>query len=101
MSGYIEGLRGADAGHQAAVDKILLGLDGTPNKAARRQCHHCVSVAAAHAAAAAHGVGSGILSGGNPGRLPLPEIQISAAARTRRSGSTPGFTFVAPRAKIR
>ena len=71
-------LRGKDATDQAAVDKILLALDGTPNK--RRiggNAMIAASMAVAHAAANARGVPLWhYLSNGKPGRLPLPEIQI-------------------------
>ena len=72
-------LVGLDAADQAAVDARLIELDGTPDK--RRlggNATIAVSMAAAHAAAAARGLPLWRHLGGERGaaRLPLPEIQI-------------------------
>ncbi len=71
-------LKGADAAEQAGVDEILISLDGTPNKR-RLGANACVAVsmATAHAAAAAAGAPLWrYLLGGKEAVLPLPEIQI-------------------------
>lgn len=72
-------LRGQDAAAQAVIDGIMTGLDGTAN-AARLGGNAMIatSMAAAHAAAAARGVPLWQFFAGQeePGRLPLPEIQI-------------------------
>ncbi len=71
-------VRGLDAGNQESVDQALIEADGTPNKG-RLGANALVSVsmACAHAAAAAHGMPLWrfILGDGAP-ELPLPEIQI-------------------------
>ncbi|WP_274627043.1 phosphopyruvate hydratase [Arvimicrobium flavum] len=72
-------LAGMDAADQAAVDRRMIDLDGTPNKSRLGgNALIATSMAVAHAAAA----GAGLplwryLAGDNaPGALPLPEIQI-------------------------
>ena len=95
-------LRGADAGDQAAVDRILIALDGTPNKSRLGgNAMIATSMATAHAAAAAHSVPLWhYLSNGKPGRLPLPEIQIfGGGAHAARRVDVQDFMIVAPRAK--
>jgi enolase len=71
-------LAGTDAADQAAVDGILCELDGTPDK--RRlggNATIAVSMAAAHASAAAAGLPLWRHLGGDEAvTLPLPEIQI-------------------------
>jgi len=94
-------LRGADAADQTAVDRILLALDGTPNK--RRLGGNAMiatSMAVAHAAANAQGVLLWhYLSNGKPGRLPLPEIQIfGGGAHAARRVDVQDFMVVCPRA---
>ena len=73
-----DALAGVDADDQAAVDRRLIELDGTANK--RRlggNATIAVSMAAAHAAAAAHGRPLWQHLGGLTAQtLPLPEIQI-------------------------
>ncbi len=71
----IAGLDGAD---QAAVDAALVELDGTPTKSRLGgNATIAVSMACAHAAAAAAGVPLWRhLRGDLPASLPLPEIQI-------------------------
>ncbi|MDH3703757.1 MAG: phosphopyruvate hydratase, partial [Alphaproteobacteria bacterium] len=71
-------LSGLDAGDQSGVDARLIELDGTPDK--RRlggNATIAVSMAVAHAAAAAAGQPLWrTLAGKEPEMLPLPEIQI-------------------------
>jgi enolase len=71
-------LAGRDAADQAAVDALLIALDDTPNKARLGgNATVAVSMAVAHAAAAAAGVPLWRhLVGGRPVELPLPEIQV-------------------------
>lgn len=73
-------LIGRDAADQAGIDRLLIELDGTPNRAnLGANAMIAVSMAAAHATAAAHGLplwrhllGEAL----GPVTLPLPEIQI-------------------------
>jgi len=103
VSGQIAAaLRGADAADQAAVDRILLALDGTPNKSRLGgNAMIGVSMAVAHAAAAAQGVPLWhYLSGGKPGRLPLPEIQVfGGGAHAARRVDVQDFMVMCPRAR--
>ena len=71
-------IAGLDASDQRSVDEAMIALDGTPNKAKLgANAMVAVSLAIAHAAAAAHGVPLWQhLADGNPVTLPLPEIQI-------------------------
>ncbi len=71
-------LRGVDAADQEGVDRCLVELDGTRAKARLGgNATIAVSMAAAHAAAAAAGLPLWRWLGGRPpARLPLPEIQI-------------------------
>jgi enolase 1/2/3 len=94
-------LRGAAVTDQIAIDRILLTLDGTPNK--RRLGGNAMiatSMAVAHAAANAQGVPLWhYLSNGKPGRLPLPEIQIfGGGAHAARRVDVQDFMIVCPRA---
>lgn len=71
-------VRGLDAADQAALDRVLLELDGTPNKG-RLGANAVlgVSLAAAHATAAAHRVPLYASLGGNEARtLPVPMLNI-------------------------
>ena len=71
-------LAGLDAADQAALDGKLIALDGTADKSRLGgNAMVAVSMAAAHAAAAAEAVPlwKHILGGGEP-LIPLPEIQI-------------------------
>jgi len=73
-----EALRGFDAADQKGLDAKLIALDGTPNKS-RLGANALlgVSLAAAHAVAAARGEPLwAYLSGGHPGALPLPMMNI-------------------------
>jgi len=79
VEGLIAGvLGGLDAADQAGVDAALIALDATPNKAnLGGNATVAVSLAVAHAAAAAHGRPLWRhLAGENAVELPLPEIQI-------------------------
>ncbi|MBN9509545.1 MAG: phosphopyruvate hydratase [Alphaproteobacteria bacterium] len=71
-------LLGADAGDQAALDRMLIDLDGTEAKSRLgANATIAVSMAAAHAAAGAAGVPLyRHLGGEEAGTLPLPQIQI-------------------------
>jgi len=71
-------LAGSDVGDQRSVDRALIALDGTPNKSRLGgNALVAVSMAVAHAAAAARGIPLWRhLSGGAPPRVPVPEIQI-------------------------
>jgi enolase len=96
-------LRGHDAADQAALDRVLIELDGTPQK--RRLGGNtlvAVSMAALHAAAAA-AAGRPVwahLLGDVPAVLPLPEIQIfGGGAHAGRRVDIQDFMIVAPRAR--
>ncbi len=71
-------LAGRDAFDQLDVDRTLIDLDGTPNKARLGgNATVAVSLAVAHAAAAARAIPLWrYLAGDGPVSLPLPEIQI-------------------------
>ncbi len=71
-------LAGLDVGDQRGIDTRLIALDGTPNKSRLGgNALVAVSMAAAHAAAAARKIPLWQhLSGGTPPRVPVPEIQI-------------------------
>jgi enolase len=79
VNGEIAGaLRGQDASDQAAVDAILIHLDGTPNKARLGgNAIIATSMAILHAAASAAGQPLWrYVSAGRRVRIPVPEIQI-------------------------
>jgi enolase len=71
-------LQGVDARQQAAIDKLLLELDGTPNKGKLgANAILGVSLAIAHAAAAAAGLPLyRYLGGSNAKYLPVPMMNI-------------------------
>jgi len=95
-------LRGADAGDQYSVDKALIELDGTPGKSRLgANAMVAVSMATAHAAAAAHGVPVfRYLAGDGKVTLPLPEIQIfGGGAHAGRRVDVQDFMIVALSAK--
>ena len=71
-------IKGIDATDQAAVDRALIALDGTPDKSRLGgNATVAVSLAAAHAAAASLDVPLWrYLAGDGAVSLPLPEIQI-------------------------
>ncbi len=92
-------LRGLDVLDQAAIDRRLIGLDGTANKSRLGgNAVIAVSMAAAHAAAAAQGVPLWRHLAGErePGPLPLPEIQIfGGGAHANRRVDVQDFMIVA------
>lgn len=99
IAAAVTGLRADD---QAALDAVLIALDGTPNKARLgANATLAVSMAAAHAAAAAHGVplyrylrGEGVLL------LPMPQIQIfGGGAHAGRRVDIQDFMVVCPGAR--
>jgi len=95
-------LRGSDAGDQAAVDALLCRLDGTDNKARLgANATVAVSMATAHAAAAAAGVPLWRhLAGDGEIILPLPEIQIfGGGAHAGGRVDVQDFMIVAPGAE--
>ena len=85
-------LSGMDALKQEAIDRALIALDGTPNKARLgANATVAVSLAALHAAASAQDVPLfRYLSEGKPVRLPLPEIQIFGGGARRPAYRHPG-----------
>lgn len=105
--GHVDGeiaraLAGMDAGDQAAIDRRLQALDGTPQKA-RLGANACVAVsmAVAHAAAAAAGVPLfRHLGGAAATLLPLPQIQIfGGGAHAARRVDIQDFMVVCPAAE--
>ena len=70
-----DAIGGLDAEAQVKIDETLIALDGTPNKAARHQCHPRVSLAAAKVAAAAHQAAYRHVGGGGAA-LPVPMMNI-------------------------
>jgi enolase 1/2/3 len=95
-------LAGADASDQAGLDRQLIELDGTPNKARLgANATLAVSMAAAHAAAAQAGVPLyRYLGGAAATRLPLPQIQIfGGGAHAGRRVDIQDFMVVCPEAE--
>jgi enolase len=94
-------LRSLDAMEQEAVDRCLIELDGTPEKA-RLGANACIatSMAVAHAAAAARGWPLWRhLARGRPALVPLPEIQIfGGGAHAGRRVDIQDFMVVCPAA---
>jgi enolase len=96
-------LTGRDAADQAAIDRILIGLDGTPQK--RRLGGNAlvaVSMAALHAAANAAGrpLYAYLLGEAAEAVMPLPEIQIfGGGAHAGRRVDIQDFMIVAPSAR--
>ncbi len=94
-------IAGMDARDQAAVDKALCDLDGTPNKARLgANAVVAVSMAVLHAAAAdAREPLWRYLAGGRPARIPLPEIQIfGGGAHAGRRTDVQDFMVMCPKA---
>jgi enolase len=94
-------LRGYDAADQEALDRVLIQLDGTPQKhRLGGNALVAVSMAALHAAAAAAGRPLwAYLLGDGPAVLPLPEIQIfGGGAHAGRRVDIQDFMVVARRA---
>lgn len=100
VSGPIaDALRGMDATDQAAVDAAMIELDGTPNKGRLGgNALVAVSMAAAHASAAAAGMPLWkYLGGADATLLPLPEIQIfGGGAHARERIDIQDFMVVCP-----
>jgi enolase len=105
-------LRGLDAADQAALDMRLIALDGTANKSRLgANATLAVSMAAAHAAAAAAGVPlwrylaglqpTGLTRGGaEAALLPLPQIQIfGGGAHAGRRVDVQDFLIMCPAAR--
>jgi enolase len=94
-------LAGQDALNQEAVDRLLIDLDGTPNKA--RLGGNAVvatSMAALHAAAASRGVPLWRhLAGDGEATIPLPQIQIfGGGAHAARRVDVQDFMVACPTA---
>jgi enolase len=95
-------LQGLEASDQGAVDRRLIELDGTPDKARLgANATIAVSMAVAHAAAAAAGLPLYRYLGGDGAiRLPLPEIQIfGGGAHAGRRVDIQDFMVVCPGAR--
>ncbi|MEE8556246.1 MAG: phosphopyruvate hydratase, partial [bacterium] len=82
-----EALRGLDAGDQAAVDRALAALDGTPDKSRLgANAVLAASLATALAAAAAEGLPfyryvSRLVGAAAPPRLPLPMVNLLSGGK--------------------
>jgi enolase len=96
-------LQGHDAADQSAIDRLLIALDGTPQK--RRLGGNAlvaVSMAALHAAAnaAGHPLYAHLLGDKAEAVMPLPEIQIfGGGAHAARRVDIQDFMVVAPQAR--
>jgi len=93
---------GLPADEQVALDTRLIELDGTPNKQRLgANATLAVSMAAAHAAAAAHGVPLfQYLGGADATLLPMPQIQIfGGGAHAGRRVDIQDFMVVCPGAR--
>ncbi|NOZ32644.1 MAG: phosphopyruvate hydratase [Alphaproteobacteria bacterium] len=93
------GLRGTNAADQAAVDGVLIELDGTRDKSRLgANATIAVSMAVAHAAAADQGLALWqYLLKDQPPVLPLPEIQIfGGGAHAGRRVDVQDFMVVCP-----
>ena len=96
-----QAVRGMDASDQAALDRRLIELDGTPNKSRLgANAVLAVSMAAAHAAAAAAGQPLYRYLGGPEAELiPLPQIQIfGGGAHAGRRVDIQDFMVMCPAA---
>jgi len=97
-----DAVRGLAADDQVALDQRLIELDGTPNKARLgANATLAVSMASAHAAAAAHGVPLyRYLGGGDNVLMPLPQIQIfGGGAHAGRRVDIQDFMVLCPGAR--
>ncbi|HMN86167.1 MAG TPA: phosphopyruvate hydratase [Bauldia sp.] len=95
-------LSGLDALSQETVDNRLIALDGTPSKSRLGgNATIAVSLAVAHAAAAAEGVPLWRhLAGDRPAALPLPEIQLfGGGAHAARRVDVQDFMVIATGAR--
>ena len=88
-----EAVAGMDASDQRGLDRALIELDGTPNKA-RLGANAIlgVSLAAAHAQAAEEGLGLWRYLGGDAARvLPVPMMNVlNGGGARRQQGRLPG-----------
>jgi enolase len=94
-------LAGMDAADQEAVDRTLIDLDGTPEKARLGgNAMIAVSMAAMHAAASAAGQPLwAYAADGGPVRIPVPEIQIfGGGAHAGRRVDIQDFLVICPTA---
>lgn len=95
-------LRGFGAGEQAAIDRLMIDLDGTPNMS-RLGANGIVatSMAMLHARAAAMALPLWkFLAGDGPVRMPLPEIQIfGGGAHAARRVDVQDFMVMCPAAR--
>jgi len=94
-----DAVRGLAADNQAALDARLVALDGTPDKARLgANATLAVSMAAAHAAAASHGLPLHEFLGGSGAVLvPMPQIQIfGGGAHAGRRVDIQDFMVVCP-----
>jgi enolase len=94
-------LIGRDAGDQAGVDRAMIALDGTPNRARLGgNAMVATSMAVLHARAAAAGAPLWkYLAAGRKVRTPLPEIQIfGGGAHAARRVDVQDFMVVCPAA---
>ena len=92
-------LRGRAADDQAALDQCLIALDGTPTKSRLgANATLAVSMAAAHAVAAARGLPLyQSLGGGDACLLPMPQIQVfGGGAHAGRRVDIQDFMVVCP-----
>jgi enolase len=95
-------LAGRDAGDQAGLDAALIALDGTPDKSRLgANATLAVSMAAAHASAAAAGLPLWRHLGGDAADLlPLPQIQIfGGGAHAGRRVDIQDFLVICPGAE--
>src|ERR1043166_2462079 len=96
-------LQGHDAADQSAIDRLLIALDGTPQK--RRLGGNALvaaSMAALHAAAnaAGHPLYAYLLGDKAEAVMPLPEIQVfGGGAHAARRVDIQDFMLVAPQAR--
>lgn len=97
ISKRVLGMDGAD---QAGLDAALIELDGTPNeRKLGANATLAVSIAAAHAAAAAAGKPLFRHLGGAEGLIPLPQIQIfGGGAHAGRRVDIQDFMVICPNA---
>ena len=98
ISRAITGMSGAD---QAGIDAALIALDGTPNKSKLgANATLAVSLAAAHAAAAAAGKPLFRYLGAETSLIPLPQIQIfGGGAHAGRRVDIQDFMVICPNAR--
>ena len=95
------GITGMDGTDQAGIDAALIGLDGTPNKAKLgANATLAVSLAAAHAAAAAAGKPLFRYLGSDTSLIPLPQIQIfGGGAHAGQRVDIQDFMVICPNAR--